>query len=51
MAPSDYIFSTSQKEVMTIINGKLVVTLPDDVDKKVIRQVSLLLFKPIKSLK
>jgi len=36
MAPGDYIFGTSQKEVMTVISGKLIVTLPDEAQTRTI---------------
>ncbi len=32
MAPGEYEFSTSQKEVMTVISGELTVMLPDETE-------------------
>ena len=32
MAPGEYEFSTSQNEVMTVISGELIVSLPDSDD-------------------
>jgi len=31
MAPGNYIFTTAQKEVMTVVSGQLIVTLPGEV--------------------
>mgnify|MGYP000090622276 CR=1 FL=1 len=31
MSPGDYIFATTQKEVMTVVSGQLIVTLPGEV--------------------
>lgn len=34
MAPGEYIFMTSKKEVMTVVSGQLVVTLPGEKQQK-----------------
>ncbi len=34
MVAGDYTFSTSQKETMTVVSGKLIVKLPGDIDWK-----------------
>lgn len=38
MAPGEYEFGTSKKEVMTVTSGKLAVKLPDSAEWKTFRQ-------------
>lgn len=38
MAPGDYEFGTSEKEVMTVVSGALMVKLPDSNDWKTYKQ-------------
>lgn len=37
MAAGDYVFGTSQKEVMTIVSGQLIVTLAGEVEQSIFK--------------
>jgi len=37
MASGNYIFGTSQKEVMTVVSGQLIVTLPNETEAKIFK--------------